>query len=101
MSSKDCIQKLSRVLFWDMDIDTADMDKYPAHFVQRVLEYGTMDDWRLLREYYGLNKIVEICKKLRTLDPICLSYICTISHTKEEDYRCYHFRQSFQTPWNS
>ena len=97
MSSKECIARMSKVLFWDMDIDEADMDKYPAHFIQRVLEYGNMDDWRLLRSYYGLPKIVEECKQLRTLDPVCLSYICAISQTKPEEYRCYHFRQSFPT----
>ena len=101
MSSKECIAKLSNVLFWDIDMNEADMDKYPAHFIQRVLEYGNMDDWRLLRDYYGLDKIVEVCKGLRTLDPVCLSFICTISNTKEEEYRCYHFRQSFPTLWNS
>lgn len=73
----------------------ADMDKYPAHFIQRVLEHGNMNDWRLIRSYYGLEKIVETCKTLRSLDPVCLSYICTISHTKEEDYRCYHNACSF------
>ena len=101
MTSSECVKKLSKVLFWDIDIKQADMDKYPAHFVQRVLEYGNMDDWRLLRSYYGMDKIVQVCKGLRTLDPICLSYICTISHTNIEDYRCYHFRQSFPTLWNS
>lgn len=100
MSSKECIGKLSHVLFWDMDKDQADMDKYPAHFIQRVLEYGNMDDWRLLRSYYGLPKIVEECKQLRTLDPVCLSYICTISHTNPKEYRCYHTRQLNPTPWN-
>ena len=101
MSSRECINRMSKILFWDIDVEEADMDKYPAHFIQRVLEYGTMDDWRLLRSYYGLPKIVEECKQLRTLDPVCLSYICAISHTNPEDYRCYHFKQSNPTPWNS
>ena len=64
MSSKDCLKRMSKILFWDIDIEEADMDKYPAHFIQRVLEYGTMDDWRLLRAYYGLPKIVEECTSL-------------------------------------
>ena len=101
MSSRECIQRMSKILFWDIDSDEADMDKYPAHFIQRVLEYGNMDDWRLLRSYYGIPKIVEECKQLRTLDPVCLSYICAISHTKPEEYRCYHTRQLNLTPWNS
>lgn len=97
MSSRECIDRFSKILFWDIDLNEADMDKYPAHFIQRVLEYGTMDDWRLLRSYYGLHKIVEECKHLRTLDPVCLSYICAISHTNPEEYRCYHTRRFFRS----
>lgn len=101
MSSRECVSQMSNILFWDIDKEEADMDKYPAHFIQRVLEYGTMEDWRLLRSYYGLPKIVEECKRLRTLDPVCLSYICAISHTDPIEYRCFHTRQLPPTPWNS
>ena len=88
-------------LFWDVDPSTISMEDHAAYIIQRTLEYGQMNDWRLINHYYGLNRIVSECKKMRSLDPVCLSFICTISHTKEEEYRCYHFRQSFQTPWNS
>ena len=101
MSSQECISKFSPNLFWDSDSSVLSMDEYSAYIIQRVLEHGQMSDWRLINQYYGLDKIVEECKLMRTLDPVCLSFITTISHTKEEDYRCYHFRQSFPTPWNS
>ncbi len=101
MSSKECIAQLSENLFWDTDIAQADMDQIPSQIIQRVLEYGEWKDWKLIRDYYGLDKIVEVCKQLRTLDPICLSYICAISDTKKEDYRCYRIRQSSPTLWNS
>ena len=77
------------------------MDSYPAFLIKRVLEYGNMDDWRLIRSYYGVDRIVEECKTLRSLDPVCLSYICAISHTKPEEYRCFYSRQSTHTLWNS
>ena len=101
MSSQECIGRLSSHLFWDIDLAKADMDRAPAQIVQRVLEYGELSDWCLIRDYYGLDKIVEVCKQLRTLDPVCLSYICAISQTRKEDYRCYRTRQSNPTPWNS
>lgn len=77
------------------------MDKVPGQIIQRVLEYGEWSDWKLILDYYGLDHIVDVCKRLRTLDPVCLSYICTISHTNKEDYRCYRIRQSNPTLWNS
>lgn len=97
---KEYIERLSAVLFWDADISQLDMERQSAFFVQRVLEYGSWDDWKLLRSYYGLERIVSVCKGLRTLAPVCLSYICTISKTQKEDYRCYHTAQSNPTPWN-
>lgn len=100
MSQQEYISKLSPHLFWDIDITKADMDTCPAQIIQRVLEYGQWEDWQLIRSYYGLDKIVSICKSLRTLDPKALAYICCISNTLKEEYRCYHTRLSNPTPWN-
>ena len=101
MSSKECIEQFSLNLFWDVNPSELQMDDNKGYIIQRVLEYGQMKDWLLINHYYGLDLIVEECKKLRTLNPVCLAFICTISHTSEEEYRCYHFRQSYPTPWNS
>lgn len=101
VSSKEYIKGFSKHLFWDADLNELDMDKHSAYVIPRVLEYGDMDDWRLLNKYYSLNKIVEVCKSVRFLDPMCLTFICAISHTNEKEYRCYHYRQSFPTLWNS
>lgn len=101
MTKEECMAGLSDVIFWDMNRETADLDKHATQFIPRVLEYGTLDDWHLIRRYYGLDRIVEVCKGVRSLDPVCLSFVCTISDTNKEDYRCYHFRQLFPTLWNS
>lgn len=101
MEEKNYLKKLSPSLFWDIDISRASMETCPQQVVQRVLEYGNMDDWRLIRAYYGLPRIVELCKQMRTLDPVCLSYICLLSDTSKEEYRCYHTAQSNPTLWNS
>ena len=101
MSTQSYILQLSPVLFWDMEREKVDAERYSASLIQRVLEYGTLQDWRLTRDYYGMNRIVADCKKLRTLDPMALSFVCAVSDTNKEDYRCYQFRQSNPTLWNS
>ena len=83
-----------------MDMELVNMDSCPSQIIQRVLEYGTIDDWRIIRTYYGLDKIVEVCRNLRSLDPIALSFISTISNTDETEYRCYRTKQSNPTLWN-
>lgn len=100
MSETECITKLSPVLFWDIDREQADMETCPTQIIQRVLEYGTLEDWRIIRNYYGLERIVTCCKNMRTLDPIALAFICCISHTSKEEYRCYRIKRSNPTLWN-
>ena len=101
MMSKDYINQLSPYLFWDMDKDLADMDACPSQIIQRVLEYGTWKDWKLILSYYGLEKIVDVCRSLRAMDAKALSFICCISNTDKTAYRCYHTTQSNPTLWNS
>ena len=89
MSTQSYISQLSPVLFWDIDREHIDTDKHSSGLIQRVLEHGTLQDWRLTRDYYGMERIVADCKRLRTLDPMALSFICAMSNTNKEDYRCY------------
>ena len=101
MSTQSYISQLSPVLFWDIDREQMDVERHSAGLIQRVLERGNLQDWRLTRDFYGMDRIVADCKRLRTLDPMALSFICMLSDTKKEDYRCYQFRQSNPTLWNS
>ena len=92
---------LNQRLFWDTDARNFNIDESAAWIIQRVLEYGTMKDWKIIEDHFGIDRIVSYAQTLRTLDPVALSFLCFISGTKKEDYRCYHFAQSFPTLWNS
>ena len=80
MTQQDYLSALSPHLFWDIDKNRADMDSCPSQIIQRVLEYGTLDDWKLILSYYGLD--------------------CCISNTDKTQYRCYHTTQSNPARWN-
>lgn len=93
--------QLSQHLLWDVDPNNFDIDTYPQWTIKRVLEYGEMSDWQIILSHFGIQRISEACKTMRTLDPKALSFICLLSNTKKEDYRCYNTKQSSHTPWNS
>lgn len=101
MSKRECINSMSSHLFWDVDVRTLDLDKHKTYIVQRVLEYGLMKDWELLKSTIGLHEIVDTCKRLRSLDPKALAFISLISKTPIEEFRCYTTRQLNPTLWNS
>lgn len=100
MKANECIQQLSPHLFWDVHPDEVDLERYPQYVIKRVLEYGLMNDWLLLRAYYGLPRIILEAKQLRELDPRALAYLVAISHTAKTEFRCYTYQQSIPTHWN-
>ncbi|MCR5560515.1 MAG: hypothetical protein K6F58_01705 [Bacteroidales bacterium] len=98
MSRQECIQGFSDYIFWDVDRNAIDLQANIRFVVQRVLEYGQYQDWKLLLSYYGMASIVEAARQLRTLDPKALSFISTVSKTPLKKFRCYNTRQSSPTP---
>ena len=76
---------LSSYLFWDIDREQFDAERNSAQLIQRVLEYGELDDWRTVRDYYGLDRIARDCKTLRSLRPEALSFVCVVTGTRKED----------------
>ncbi|MPS71577.1 MAG: hypothetical protein E2590_00320 [Chryseobacterium sp.] len=101
MDSEITVNDFSPHLFWDVDLSTFDLDKHYVHMIQKVLEYGKIEDWNLLKMYYGLNKIKEVSLNLRSLDAVTLSFVSTIFNIDKTEFRCYKHRQLVQNYWNS
>lgn len=101
MNSEITIQDFSPHLFWDVDLATFDLEKHNIHMIQKVLEYGKMSDWNLLKVLYGLDKIKEVSLNLRSLDAVTLSFLSTIFNIDKTEFRCYRHRRLVQNYWNS
>ncbi len=64
MSANECMEQFSPHLFWDVRKEDINLDAHAQYVIQRVLEYGLLGDWNLIKSYYGLPKIVETAKGL-------------------------------------
>ena len=95
------INDFSQHLFWDVDLSDFDFQKHKVHLIQKVLEYGLIKDWNLLKQIYGLKTIKEVSLNLRSLDAVTLSYLATIFNIDIKEFRCYKHRQLFPNYWNS
>lgn len=101
MKKEITINDFSPHLFWDVDVDLFDFEKYKYFFIVRVLEYGQINDWRLIKELYGMEAIKEASLNARSLDAVTLSFVSAIFNIKITEFRCYKHRQLFPTLWNS
>src|SRR5665811_272074 len=92
--------KLSDHLFWDINKKELDIHGNFRFILTRVLEYGELKDWILLCKYFGIKKITDEAKEIRSLDDKSLHFIATISDTKLEEFKCYTWKQSIPKHWN-
>ena len=91
----------SENLFWDTDSEVLDYEKHKKFIVQRVLEYGSLADWRLICRFYGINAIIDTAQSLRSLDKKALSFLCAVGNVTVESFRCYTLKQSNPKHWIS
>jgi hypothetical protein len=101
MTNQIKITDFSQHLFWDVDLSGFDFEKHKVHLIHKVLEYGLMKDWNLLKKNYGLETIKEVSLNLRSLDAVTLSYLAAIFNIDKTEFRCYKHRQLFPNYWNS
>ena len=98
--TKKQIELLSKHLFWDTPINTIDVDKNKDFIIQRVLEYGLMNDWNLITKWYGISDIGKTATEFRSLDTKALAFLINITELSLNDFRCYTMKQSIPTHWN-
>ncbi len=91
---------LSSHLFWDVDVRSLDPDKHFPFITQRVLEYGLLSDWTKLYKHFGLKKITETVKNLKTLDKKSLHFIAMLSGLSLNEFKCYITKPSIPPHWN-
>ena len=91
---------LSKSLFWDIKYEDIDYEKHARFVIERVLTRGNWNDWKELKNYYGLQKIKEEALQIRYLDKITLNFCHTFFNLPKDQFRCYNIEPSIQQLWN-
>ena len=94
------ILSLSPHIFWDVDVATIDMEKNGVFVLQRVLQYGLLKDWLILKSNLGLERIKLIAAQIPVLDDVSISFLSNLLHIEKSEFRCYKNKQSNQNYWN-
>lgn len=99
MNNANPVTQLSPHLFWDVNPAVLDWEKDIALIIERVLQRGTLDEWKTIISIYSFKRIVETVKGMRTLDPVSLHFIAGISHSSLTEFRCYNTRFLTKHHW--
>jgi hypothetical protein len=98
--AKIILSRFSAHLFWDINPKDMDAEKHKQFIVQRVLQYGLMSDWILLRESLEIKEIADIAAGIKDLDPKSCSFISLLANKPKEEFLCYSTKQSIPAHWN-
>ena len=92
IQSKKPVELLSKHLFWDIDPNLLEWERSKKTIIERVIERGSLEEWVCIVKIYTLDGIVNTAKTFRSMSPIDLNFIATISNTPKEEFRCYNTR---------
>lgn len=90
---------LSREIFWDVNYDTIDWEKNYQWVICRVLDRGSLNDWREIKKHYGNSKMIEAAQNARYLSKKTVYTISAIFNIPLTQFRCYNLMQSQPEQW--
>ncbi len=59
------VNNLSPELFWDVSQEKIILKQHEKWLLERVLQRGRWEDWLLVREHYGKDRIRSLLPRLR------------------------------------
>ena len=92
---------LRKTLFWDVDYDQLDLEKNKVYIAQQVLNYGTLEEFKLLMDYYGEAQFVEAICQVGWLDPKTFAFVTSYFHLPKTALKCYTKNRLNQAHWSS
>jgi hypothetical protein len=94
------IYDFSEHLFWDVDKNKLDFEKHQKYIIKYVLMYGLYEDWKLLKQLYGIKKIGKNASEIKDLDKKTASFVALLSQKNVKEFACYTSTQSMSKHWN-
>ena len=91
---------LRKELFWEYDVAQLDLQRDASTIIPRVLERGTLNDWKETMDFYGGDSILNTLLKTRYLKNKSLNFASFLFDTPVENFLCYTQKQLNRTHWN-
>lgn len=78
----------NKALFWDVQIDSLNIETHTRFIIERVVSRGNIADWELLKKIYGKERIKHEVLRIRSLDKKTASFLSVYFDIQKKDLRC-------------
>jgi hypothetical protein len=86
-------------LFWDVNADDLDYQKYANWIIERVFERGDVEDIRQTRRFYGDEKVKVALLNAKYIPEHKWGLIEAIVDKEIKQFRCFKTKQSYPGLW--
>ena len=90
---------LSKEIFWDVDYSKLDFEKSANWVICRVLEYGGIKEWKEVKQFYGIDKIINAATNARSLSRKNVNFIHIMYNVPLTKFKCYNSNLSDPIHW--
>ena len=90
---------LRKELFWDINPDILDEDKNKKIIIERVINFGNLQELQNLINYYGKDGVINTICKLNYIDPKTLNFFSMVFMIPKSRFKCYTRKQSIKQHW--
>ena len=84
----------TKEIFWDTNFSQLEIGKNDDYIIEKVLNFGTDEDWTKLKEIFSKEQITQSAISNRNLKPKTVTYLATIWDIPLNKFRCYTEKQS-------
>ncbi len=56
--------QVNKKLFWDVEFKKLDYEKHSGFIIGRVLSFGDIKDYQIIKKKYGIKKIKSVAEKI-------------------------------------
>lgn len=90
---------LSKQAFWDVDMDKIDYEKKAGYVIEKIIDWGTFEDFIQLRRFYGDRKIRKEIVNAKWLGDKEIYFCCAIFNLEPKDFKCFIKKQLNPQLW--
>lgn len=83
------IAGLSNIAFWDVDFNAIDYEKHSVYVVEKVFNYGLLQDQRAIVNHYGAERVIKDALNGTYYDKKVLNFLCVIFNLQPAQFKCY------------
>ncbi len=84
-------------LFWEKRLERLDFQKDVQFIIGRVLDFGNLEDWKAVKNFYGMEKIKEAVQKHIFSNPRDANFWAVVFNIPLNKLKCAK-RSSLKTP---